>query len=190
MRHKSYSRGHAVYRGQIQNRVSIEERAPIVNARKRLGDYEIDLMVGPKNRGAILTIIDRASRFCLLEKLSSKSANEVSDTIIALLKSSSSPLFTITTDNGTEFAQHQKVATNLNMNYYFAHPYASYERGSIENLNGLIRQYIPKGTNFDDIDEKYVKILQEKLNKRPRKVLGFLSPKEYTNKIEVSQLDL
>ena len=98
--------------------------------------------------------------------------------------------FTITTDNGTEFTDHKNISSKLNINYYFAHPYASYERGSIENLNGLVRQYIPKGTDFNDVDPTQIKTIQDKLNRRPRKVLGFLSPIEYTKNIYMSQLDL
>ena len=98
--------------------------------------------------------------------------------------------FTITTDNGTEFTEHKSIANKLNINYYFAHPYASYERGSIENLNGLVRQYIPKGTDFNDVDPVQVKTIQDKLNRRPRKVLGFLSPIEYIKNIKLSHLNL
>ena len=141
LRRGSYSKGHKLYKGNILDRVSIEERPNIVNERVRLGDYEIDLIVGRKNKGAILSVIDRVSRCCILEKLNSKSSTEVSVQVIKLLQSSSSPIFTITTDNGTEFTDHKNIASKLNVNYYFAHQYASYERGSIENLNGLVRQY-------------------------------------------------
>jgi len=190
LRRGSYSKGHKPYKGNILDRVSIEERPNIVNERVRLGDYEIDLIVGPKNKGAILSVIDRVSRCCILEKLNSKCSTEVSEQVIKLLQSSSSLAFTITTDNGTEFTDHKNIASKLNINYYFAHPYASYERGSIENLNGLVRQYIPKGTDFNDIDPVQVKTIQDKLNRRPRKVLGFLSPIEYLKNINMSHLNL
>ena len=91
-------------------------------------------------------------------------------------------VYTITSDNGTEFTDHQIVSKELKIDYYFAHPYASYERGSIENLNGLVRQYIPKGTEFTNIENTTLKEVQNKLNNRPRKVLGFLTPIEYTKK--------
>jgi IS30 family transposase len=189
LRKGSYSKGHRAYKGNIQDRVSIEERPEIVNERSRLGDYEMDLVVGPKNRGAILTIIDRASRHCILEKLENKSAEEVSKKAINALRFAAEQSFTMTTDNGTEFTDHKTIAKELDINYYFAHPYASYERGSIENLNGLIRQYIPKGTAFTDVDNKKLKNIQQKLNTRPRKVLEFLSPLEYHKKIrQLSQL--
>ena len=186
----SYSKGHKPYKGNIVDRVSIEQRPAIVNERKRLGDYEIDLIVGPKNKGAILTIIDRMSRHCILEKLTGKTSLEVSDKIIKLLNSSSNGAFTVTTDNGTEFTDHKMIAKKLNIKYYFAHPYASYERGSIENLNGLVRQYIPKGTDFANVSQNEIKIIESKLNRRPRKVLGFLSPIQYTRNVRKSHLKL
>lgn len=186
----SYSKGHKPYKGNIEDRVSIEKRPAIVNERRRLGDNEIDLIVGPKNKGAILTIIDRMSRHCILEKLTGKTSLEVSDKIIKLLNSSSNGPFTVTTDNGTEFTDHKRIAEKLNIKYYFAHPYASYERGSIENLNGLVRQYIPKGTDFTNVSQNEIKIIEEKLNRRPRKVLGFLSPMEYNKSIRKSHLKL
>ncbi len=188
LRKGSYSKGHKPYKGNILDRVSIEERPEIVNERSRLGDYEMDLIVGPKNKGAILTIIDRASRHCILEKLKNKSSEEVAKKIVQCLQSSAERSFTVTTDNGTEFTNHKTIAKELNINYYFAHPYASYERGSIENLNGLVRQYIPKGTAFTDVNNEKVKNIQKKLNSRPRKVLEFLSPLEYIDKINLSRL--
>ncbi|MEM9887859.1 MAG: IS30 family transposase, partial [Bacteroidota bacterium] len=166
LRRRSYVKGHKPYKGSIIDRVSIEERPSIVNARKRLGDYELDLIIGSKNKGAILSIIDRKSRFCILEKLDSKSSEEVSTKTIKALHSSAKQNFTITTDNGTEFADHKTIAKKLGIDYYFAHPYASFERGSIEHLNGLVRQYIPKGTEFSTIDSKCIKNIQHKLNNR------------------------
>ena len=182
MRHGKYSKGHREYKGTIINRVSIELRPSIVNKRDRLGDYEIDLIVDPKNKGAILSIIDRLSRECILEKLDDKtSLSACGKTIESLLLQEKKP-HTITSDNGTEFTDHELVSKELKIDYYFAHPYASYERGSIENLNGLVRQYIPKGTEFTNIENSVLKEIQNKLNNRPRKILGFLTPIEYTKK--------
>ena len=140
---------------------------------------EIDLIVGPKNRGAILSIMDRKSRYCILEKLSGKTADEVTRTVICSLSSCCVNLFSITSDNGNEFIEHKEISKALGVDYYFAHPYASYERGTVENLNGLIRQYLPKGTDFADIPASVIKIIEDKLNHRPRKVLNYLSPHEY-----------
>ncbi|MCP3686274.1 MAG: IS30 family transposase [bacterium] len=177
----SYLKGHKPYKGKIKDRVSIEARPEIVNQRSRLGDYEIDLIVGPKNKGAILTIVDRLSRECRISMLSGKSSEKVCSSVVEVLPSNAR---TVTSDNGTEFTDHKKISSKCKLQYYFAHPYASYERGSIENLNGLIRQYIPKGTGFDFIKEEEIKAIEEKLNNRPRKVLDFLTPVDYVRKYQ------
>jgi transposase, IS30 family len=197
MRRGNYSKGHKEYKGHIHNRVSIEQRPEIVDTRMRLGDYEIDLIVGPKNKGAILSIIERSSRECILEKLENKTSASVCSKTIEAFLTRASNAYTITSDNGTEFTDHQTISEKLAIDYYFAHPYASYERGSIENLNGLVRQYIPKGTDFTNIQNEELKVIQDKLNNRPRKVLGFLTPIEYTknyyntdNKLDQSHLNL
>jgi IS30 family transposase len=174
----SYSKDPVEYRGKIPNRVPIEQRPEIVQERTRLGDYEIDLIVGPKNKGAILTVVDRVSRECVIRKLANKSAPEVALVVSQAIKIGA---HTITSDNGTEFTNHENIAKALNVQYFFATPYASYERGSIENLNGLIRQYVPKGKGFDNIEQDELNIIENKLNNRPRKVLDFLSPIEYRN---------
>jgi IS30 family transposase len=178
----SYQKGPKEYRGKIPNRVPIEQRPEIVTKRTRLGDYEIDLIVGPKNKGSILTVVDRVSRECTIRKLANKSASELESIVSQAIKGDA---HTITSDNGTEFTNHQSIAKSLNIQYFFANPYASYERGSIENLNGLIRQYIPKGKEFDDIEQNELDIIQNKLNNRPRKVLAFLSPIEYRDNYNV-----
>jgi len=182
-----YSKGPVEYKGKIRNRVSIDHRPDIVQARNRLGDYEIDLIVGAKNKGAILTAIDRSSRECIIKKLHNKSALETELAVVEALKDKAK---TITSDNGNEFANHQNIANKVDADYYFANPYASYERGSIENLNGLIRQYIPKGSDLDAIDQDQLDIIEDKLNNRPRKILNFLSPIEYTNKYNNLQKNL
>jgi len=179
LRRGNYLKGHKPYKGKIKNRISIEQRPEEINQRTRCGDYEIDLIVGPKNQGAILSIVDRLSRECRLEKLEDKSAKSVTSAVIERLPAN---VLSVTSDNGTEFSNHEKISTTRALEYYFAHPYASYERGSIENLNGLVRQYIPKGKRFESVDSKEVKIIESKLNNRPRKVLEFMTPLEYVKK--------
>lgn len=179
LRRGNYSKGHKPYIGTIKNRISIEQRPEEINQRTRCGDYEIDLIVGPKNQGAILSIVDRKSRECRLEKLQDKSAESV---MLATIQCLPSNALSVTSDNGTEFSNHEKISINRSLKYYFAHPYASYERGSIENLNGLVRQYIPKGVSFDTITNDTVKMIEAKLNNRPRKVLDFMTPLEYVRK--------
>lgn len=190
MRRGKYSKGHKEYQGKIPDRVSIEERPEVVNQRTRLGDYEIDLIVGVKNQGAILSMIDRVSRHCILKKLENKKAETVSNAVVSCLKQHAYTVLTMTSDNGTEFTNHKEISNALGLMYFFAHPYASYERGSIENLNGLVRQYIPKGTEFSEIDDSFVKQIQDKLNSRPRKVLGYLTPNQYTISYKKQELQL
>ena len=184
---RAYNKGRVEYKGKIKNRVSIDHRPDVVQARNRLGDYEIDLIIGAKNKGAILTAVDRVSRECMIKKLQNKSALEIESIVVDALKNRAK---TITSDNGNEFANHQNIANKVNADYYFANPYASYERGSIENLNGLIRQYIPKGSDLDAVDQDQLNIIAGKLNNRPRKILNFLSPLEYTSKYITMQKNL
>lgn len=190
MRRGKYSKGHREYQGKIPDRVSIEERPEVVNQRTRLGDYEIDLIVGIKNQGAILSMIDRVSRYCILKKLENKKAETVSNAVVASLKQYDLATLTMTSDNGTEFTNHKDISNALGLKYYFAHPYASYERGSIENLNGLVRQYIPKGTDLIEIEDSFVKQIQDKLNSRPRKILEYLTPEQYIATVKQSELQL
>ena len=167
-------------KGQIKNRVSIEERPKVVEERERLGDFEIDLIIGKDHKGAILTINDRCTGFLDMAKLENKNAEVIASATISMLKNKKYMLQTITSDNGKEFAMHEKVAKELNIEFYFAHPYHSWERGSNENLNGLVRQYIPKKSDFSTITEQDISYIQEQLNNRPRKRLGYLTPKQMT----------
>jgi IS30 family transposase len=166
-------------RGIIKNRVSIEERPEIVDEKVRFGDLEIDTIIGKNHKGAILTITERVSLMEWIAKLSGKDAKELAEVAIKILQPFQNHLHTITSDNGKEFALHEVISENLKIDFYFAHPYKSCERGCNENANRLIRQYIPKKTDFDTIDNQYVEWIQNKLNNRPRKKLGFLTPNEY-----------
>lgn len=165
-------------RGQLPNRVSIEKRPAIVEQRQRLGDWEIDTMVGKRHHQAIVTLIERKSRFALLRKVEQRTADLVCKALIDLLQPVSDRLHTLTADNGKEFAEHEKIARELKADFYFAHPYSAWERGSNENMNGLIRQYIPKSRNLASLDETEVELVMDRLNNRPRKCLDFKSPFE------------
>jgi len=169
-------------RGIIKDRISIDERPEIVDAKERFGDLEIDTIIGKNKKGAILTIVDRYSGMVWIRKLESKKAKLLSEKVIEVLYPIKSLIHTITGDNGKEFAEHKMIAKQLNINFYFAHPYHSWERGANENVNGLIRQYIPKKTDFSSITDEYIEYIQNKLNNRPRKRLNFLSPNEIFNK--------
>lgn len=166
-------------RGIIKNRVSIENRPVEVDEKKRFGDIEIDTIVGRNHKGALFTANDRCTMITWIAKLSEKDSISLYKAAVKKLMPFKTLLHTITSDNGKEFANHQAIAEDLNVDFYFAHPYHSWERGANENMNGLIRQYIPKCSSLEDIDDEYIEMIQEKLNNRPRKKLGFLTPYEY-----------
>lgn len=163
-------------RGVIKDRVSIEKRPKIVEKRERFGDLEVDLIIGKNHKQAILTINDRASGVLKMRKIPSKEAKVVSHAIIEELQEWSPYIKTITADNGKEFAAHKDVAEQLGIDFYFARPYHSWERGSNENLNGLIRQYFKKSSPFETITKQRIKEIETKLNRRPRKRFNFENP--------------
>ena len=168
-------------RGKIQGRIDIEERPKIVEKRERFGDFEIDTIIGKDHKGAIVTINDRATGLLKMRLLGSKNAEILADKTIEILKPYQNVLHTITSDNGKEFSAHQKISLGLECDFYFAKPYHSWQRGSNENLNGLIRQYIPKKTDFRMLSEKFIQWVEDELNNRPRKRLGFYSPNQIVN---------
>ena len=161
-------------RGQIPNRVWIDYRPQAVEDRSRLGDWEADTIVGKGRKGAIVTLVDRKSRYLRMGLVARRTKEAVADKIISLL--ADLPIHTITCDNGKEFADHERFAKALGAEVYFAHPYASWERGTNENTNGLIRQYIPKDTKFSDLTCANMKFVEDRLNTRPRKCLSFATP--------------
>lgn len=172
-RYGSYDR-----RGKLPNRVSIEERPVIVEQRQRIGDWEVDTIVGKGHHQGIVTLIERKSRFALLSKVEQCTADQVSNAMIDLLLPVSDRLHTITADNGKEFAEHERVAHELQVDFFFAHPNAAWERGANENMNGLVRQYIPKKRNFATVTNFELFHIMKRLNHRPRKCLDFMSPFE------------
>ena len=172
-RYGSYDR-----RGKLKNRVSIDERPAIVDTRQRLGDWEVDTIIGKGHRHAIVSLTERKSRLALLKKVERKTAQAVADAVIELLKPLSVKAHTITADNGKEFGDHERIARDLRTDVYFAHPYSSWERATNENMNGLVRQYFPKKRSFSTITESEIEFVMERLNNRPRKCLGFKSPNQ------------
>lgn len=165
-------------RGFIPNRVEIDQRPSIVEQKERFGDLEIDTIIGKNHKGAILTINDRATSRVWIRKLSGKEAIPVAKITVWALRKVKNLIHTITADNGKEFAKHEDIAQKLDINFYFCKPYHSWERGTNENTNGLIRQYIPKGTDFSEVTNKRIKWIENNLNNRPRKRLGYLTPNE------------
>lgn len=166
-------------RGQIKNRVSIEDRPIIVDNKIRLGDWEIDTVIGKNHIGAVVTIVDRVSKFTVIAKVPSKHSDIVTKAIIESMRPYADFTHTITADNGKEFAGHEEISNALGIKIYFAHPYSSWERGLNENTNGLIRQYLPKGSSFDEVNNKTVRAIMHKLNNRPRKALDYRTPNEF-----------
>lgn len=164
--------------GPIRNRRFIDERPKIVDERKRMGDWEIDTMIGKQRQQAVVSIVERFSKKTILKKVSKKSATSVSDATINGLKAISGAVLSITSDNGSEFAYHELISKELNAEFYFAHPYSSWERGLNENTNGLVRQYLKKGSCFIDVTDSDLEIIADQLNNRPRKSLGFATPNE------------
>lgn len=165
-------------RGKLPNRVSIEERPQIVEQRERLGDWEVDTLVGKGHRGVLVSLVERKSRYTLLQPVTQRLANLVADATISLLHPLAGFVHTITGDNGKEFADHVRMAETLKANFYFAHPYSAWERGTNENTNGLVRQYFPKKTDFSKVTLSETKLVVDRLNHRPRKCLDFKSPFE------------
>lgn len=165
-------------RGHMVNRRCIEERPQIVDQRARLGDWEIDTVIGKGHQGALVTIVERATQKLLCTNVPRKTSEEVTKATIRLLKPYKDFVHTITADNGKEFSGHEKIAKALEAEVYFAHPYSSWERALNENMNGLLRQYFPKGMNLKTVSHIDVMAAMRKLNTRPRKTLGYKTPNQ------------
>ena len=165
-------------RGYIKNRVGIEHRPEVVDDKSRVGDWEIDLVIGHGHSGALVTLVERATSFTLSRRINDKSADTVTQVTIALLKPYKEAVLTITADNGKEFAYHQKITKALSADVFFADPYCSWQRGLNENTNGLLRQYWPKKTDFKEVSQQEVTATIIQLNDRPRKKLNYKTPSE------------
>lgn len=163
-------------RGHIKNRVGIEERPAIVDEKGRMGDWEIDLVIGKGHSGALVTIVERETSFTVSMRINDKSAKTVTAATIALLEPYKDLVHTITADNGKEFAYHEEMTEALDAQVYFADPYSSWQRGLNENTNGLLRQYWPKSTDFKKVTANEVTAVIINLNDRPRKKLGYKTP--------------
>ena len=163
-------------RGVLVNQISIDERPALVDEKSRLGDWEVDSVIGKGHHQSIVTMVERKSKLLRMKKLDHKTGSLTRDAICTELQDL--VVETITSDNGREFSEHAEIARKLKADFYFCHPYSSWERGVNENTNGLIRQYFPKQTAFATITEMELKEVQEKLNHRPRKTLGYLTPHE------------
>ena len=165
-------------RGCIPGRIDISERPKIVEEKSRIGDWEGDTIIGAKHQGAIVSYVDRHSKFTLLKKIERKEAALVLAATLEKMKGLPHKVETITFDNGKEFARHQEISIALTACCYFAQPYHSWERGLNEHTNGLVRQFIPKWANIHEIPDDFIEQVQNSLNHRPRKILGGKTPYE------------
>ena len=163
-------------RGKVPNRVGIENRPAIVDQKTRIGDWEADTIVGKGQKSALLTLVERVTRYTIVCKLDSLKAEDTALAAVRALKAHKARVHTITMDNGKEFYQHTKIAEALKAKTYFCRPYHSWEKGLNENTNGLIRQYFPKQTDFRNISNREIRRVQDELNHRPRKTLGYETP--------------
>jgi transposase, IS30 family len=171
----------------IPNRVSIEERPQHVANRLELGHWEGDTVIGKNQRGAIVTLVERKSLFLSACPVSSRNATEVGQAIVDTMNElPARGVKTITFDNGTEFAAHEKITAELGTPIYFAHTYSSNERARNENTNGLLRQYLPKGSSFEHLTRAQVEDIVNELNNRPRKTLGYRTPHEVFHNLGVA----
>jgi IS30 family transposase len=167
-------------RGCIPNRIDISQRPKIVEKKCRLGDWEGDTIIGAKQQGVILSLVDRKSKFTLLAKMEGKYANQVPRIIEKKLGQLPRKItgHSITFDNGKEFSQHERITALTGLRCYFATPYHSWERGLNEATNGYVRQYCPKKSNLNHYTSKEIQYIENQLNNRPRKVLGYRTPEE------------
>ncbi len=165
-------------RGQIKNRVSIDERPDVVEDRSRIGDWEADTIIGKAHKQAIVSLTERKSGLALFCKVEHRTKERTAEAMKRMLLTVKEKVHTITSDNGKEFANHESIANALDCDFYFAHAYSSWERGTNENTNGLIRQYFPKNRDFRTITDEELIHAMKRLNNRPRKRLGFKTPNQ------------
>jgi IS30 family transposase len=162
---------------------SIDQRPAIVAEKTRFGDWELDTVIGPNHKGVLVTITERSTNYLLMKRVEDKSAEQTRQAIISCLKESRLPVHTLTSDNGTEFADYEQIAKALKADFYFAHPYHAWERGANEHNNKLIRQYIPKKKDFSQMSHQEVETYQDRINNRPRKKLNYSTPNEHLKSI-------
>jgi IS30 family transposase len=195
---KPYRKRYGQYerRGRIKNRVDIDERPIIVDERSRIGDWEGDTVMGKGHKSALLTMVERKTLtmverktlYTVIVRLTGKHADLLAEAAVIHMQDIKAKIKTITFDNGLEFSEHERISKGLEADIYFAHPYASWERGINENTNGLIRQYFPKGTDFNDVTDKQVEHVMDRLNNRPRQTRGCQSPNELFKGLQVDLL--
>lgn len=173
-RRKRYGRYDS--RGRLAGKRMISERPVDVESRQDKGHWEIDTVIGTGSKDCIVTLVERKSGYTLIGKLPNRTKEELNDRTTWLVRKHPTCFLTITADNGTEFHGYKDIETNTGVLFYFANPHHSWERGTNENTNGLIRQYLPKGTSMADVSQYDCTLIATALNNRPRKRLGFRTP--------------
>ena len=184
------------FHGRVRQRVygsiprkSIHERDNIIEEKSRFGDIEIDTVIGKNHKQALVTLVDRKTKYTWIKKLVFKRSDLLSLAVNKMLNPIKKHIHTITADNGSEFAAYEKMENKLGIKFYFCDPYSSWQRGLNEHTNGLIRQYLPKKTDFTTVSYKTIKMIQNRLNNRPRRVLNYKTPREaYLEEIRVKIL--
>ncbi len=184
---KPRSKKRKIKRTNIPNRIDIDERPQEANERKEFGHFEADTIFSRNSSSALLVTVDRLTRRTKIRKLARKTAQQASSQLVfALQDYNIIHLKTMTYDNGPEFCYHEKVNEELKMQSYFCKPYHAWEKGTVENINGLIRRFFPKGTNFDNITDEQIQYVENWINNRPMKILGFKSPNEKLSELNVA----
>lgn len=178
-------------RGHLKNRTSFEDRPPVVDKRQRLGDIEVDLMMGKAHKSALLVLVDRATLLTVLEKVTSRKATLIASRITDRLgRIPSAFIKTLTFDNDKAFAWHTKIADHLQADTYFTRPYTSQDKGTVENRIGVIRRFFPKGTDLRSISKERIKQVEQILTFRPVRKFNYLSPIQQTLKHRAASVAL
>lgn len=180
LRHKGKPRhgeGRKDKRGKLEIRYDIRQRPEAANLRARLGDWEADTVIGKSGGACLLTLVDRKSKFLLCRKMRRRGSKELAEAMVAALRGH--PVQTITPDRGKEFQRHAQITKKLHgVQFYFALPHNPWQRGTNENTNGLLREFFPKGHDLADVTPQAIQTVEDELNFRPRKALGFRTPFE------------
>jgi len=183
LRHRGktrHTKGHVERRGKIRIPNTIDERPAEAGCRSRIGDWELDTVIGRKGGQVLVTMVDRKTRILLSKRAASKKTVDVMRIIGSMLDSlPTSQIHTLTPDRGNEFSAQDEITKKFDVQFYFPDPHAPWQRGTNENTNGLIREYVPKGTAIEDYSDEYIERMVEQINSRPRKLFGWISAKEY-----------
>jgi IS30 family transposase len=168
-------------RGRLAGKRHISERPQDIETRESFGHWEVDTMLGSGHRNCIVTLVERKSRFTLIGKLKARTSAQLNDRLRKIIRRHRKRIKTITADNGTEFHGYKSIEQGTGVKFYFATPHHSWERGTNENTNGLIRQYLPKSQSMASVSQHQCNAIAAQLNSRPRKTLGFFTPEECFN---------